>query len=387
MVKAFIFIVFWILISALGIASLVYYWYLLPNNAQVNSQIVLDSWNVTQDDMHNSNTDMIRWQNEFYLAYVSSPYHFSSDASVLYIKRSDNKGVSWQEVTRFNPEQDDIRDPKFAVIGERLFLYALKNKTFNPEPYISVYAYTDDGTDWTSLNDVPDLEGWLFWRPKTLDGITFYNSAYWWEHGKSCLLESTDGINWKIISTINEGERNDETEIEFLANGDLIALARLEYDESFLGGSLGDIRGSTLITTSKKPYTTWTETAQSKVTRLDGSYLFSYHDRVYALGRYQPDLGFSGPLTAQGSSLARKRTSLFAVHEDGLAYLTDLPSGGDTSYVGLVMDGDIAYASYYTNNIARDYGWIMGMYAPTSVRIAKLDLLAMEELANRTPSE
>jgi hypothetical protein len=150
---------------------------------------------------------------------------------------------------------------------------------------------------------------------------------------------------------------------------------------------LGDIRGSTLITISEPPYTTWTELTQSLVARLDGPYLFEYNDRIYAIGRYQPDLGKSGPLTQQGSALARKRTALYEVRENGLAYLTDLPSNGDTSYVGLVSDGDYVYASYYTSPIEHDFAWIMGMFGPTEIRIAKINMQAMQELANDTPAK
>jgi hypothetical protein len=122
---------------------------------------------------------------------------------------------------------------------------------------------------------------------------------------------------------------------------------------------------------------------QSRLTRLDGPYLFTYHDRVYAVGRYQPDLGHSGPLTAQGSILARKRTSLFEVRTDGLVYLSDLPSAGDTSYSGVVIVGDTAYISYYTSPIDRDYAWLLGMLSPSSVRMVKVDLTALETLANQ----
>lgn len=367
----------------LGIVVLLGYWYLRPNRANVNPQVVPDSWDIASDGMHNSNTDMITWNGETYIAYVTSPYHFSSEASTLHVKHSNDLGRTWVEDSTFNPEKNDIRDPKFAVIGKHLFLYALDNNSFNPEPYQTVYSYTENGRDWSPLELVPGMDGWLFWRPKTQDGATFYNSAYWYEHNQAVLLKSTDGIKWEILSTINEGERNDETEIIFLSDGRLLATARLEYDESWLDGALGDVRGSTLITVSEPPYTSWTELTQSLVTRLDGPYLFTYHDRVYAVGRYQPDLGSSGPLTPQGSCLARKRTALFEVRETGLAYLTDLPSAGDTSYVGLVLDGDYAYASYYTSPIGRDYGWLMGMFLPTSVRMAKIDLMAMEALADQ----
>ncbi len=369
----------------LALALLVGYWYVRPNRAQVDPTVVLKTWDIANDGMHNSNTDMIQWQGQFFIAYVSSPFHFGNDASVLHVKRSGDQGSTWQEVEAFNPADEDIRDPKFAVIGDRLFLYALKNTSFVAEPYLSIYSYTENGDHWQDFQTVPGVDGWLFWRPKTQNGTTFYNAAYWWEHGKSVLLKSTDGINWEIISTIHEGGRNDETEIEFLTDGRLLATARLEYGEGEV--VFGDPKGSTLITVSEPPYTAWTPRLESLVTRLDGPYLFSYNDRVYAVGRFQPNPGNDGPLTDQGSIMASKRTSLFEVRESGLAYLTDLPSDGDTSYVGLVVDGDTAYASYYTSPIDHDFVWILGMLSPSSIRMAKIDLKAMESLADQAAAK
>lgn len=366
----------------LALAVLVGIWLLRPNRAQVDAAIIAETWPITHDRAHNSNTDLIAWRDQFYVAYVSSPYHFASDDSVLHVRRSADRGRTWEPVTTFNPPDEDIRDPKFAIVSERLFLYALKNTNFIAEPYVSVYAYTEDGRTWTAFSAVPGLDGWLFWRPKTQDGQIFYNAAYWYEHGKSILIRSADGITWETVSTIYEGGRNDETEIEFLPDGRLIATARLEYGESD-EAILGDIRGATLIAVAAPPYTTWTEQAQSRVTRLDGPYLFTYHERTYAVGRFQPDLGRSGPLTAQGSALARKRTALFEVRETGLAYLTDLPSAGDTSYVGLVVEGDVAYTTYYTGRIDRDPPWVIGMLSPSEVRMARIDLQAMEALADQ----
>ncbi len=376
------------LIAAVLLVLLVLFaiWYLRPNRAQVNQEVVVDSWDVIADKMHNSNTDMIGWQGQFYLAYVSSPFHFGSSKSTLHIQRSSDLGRTWSEVTTFTAGGgEDIRDPKLAVIGSRLFLYALKNVTFTAEPFITVYSSSEDGSHWNAFETVSGLDGWLFWRPKTRDGVTFYNAAYWHQHGKAILVKSTDGIHWELVSTIHEGEHNDETEIEFLPDGRMIATARLEYD-SFGDGMFGHPLGSTLIALADPPYTRWTDLLQSRLTRLDGPYLFSYHGRVYAVGRYQPNLGHSGPLTDQGSVLARKRTSLYEVRTDGLAYLTDLPSAGDTAYEGLVIVGDRAYISYYTSRTDRDYAWILGMLAPSKIRMAVVDLQAMEKLADTIPA-
>ncbi len=144
-----------ILILLLGLAILFGYWYLRPNRAQVNTSVVVESWDVINDKMHNSNTDMIQWNGEFYLAYVSSPFHFGSSQSVMHIDRSGDLGRTWFEVTTFTAgDGEDIRDPKLAVIGKRLFLYALKNTSFVAEPYLTVYSYTEDGLTWTDFRPV-----------------------------------------------------------------------------------------------------------------------------------------------------------------------------------------------------------------------------------------
>ena len=85
--------------------------------------------------------------------------------------------------------------------------------------------------------------------------------------------------------------------------------------------------------------------------------------------------------------MARKRTAIYEVRENGLAYLTDLPSNGDTLYVGLVMEGDVVYATYYTSPLEHVFAWLMGMFAPSEIRMAKIDLPAMEALANQTEAK
>jgi hypothetical protein len=50
------------------------------------------------------------------------------------------------------------------------------------------------------------------------------------------------------------------------------------------------------------------------------------------------------------------------------------------------MDGDTAYVSYYTSPIDHDYSWILGMISPSAVRMAQVDLKALEALADQTPA-
>ncbi len=132
------------------------------------------------------------------------------------------------------------------------------------------------------------------------------------------------------------------------------------------------------------PYTEWITHTKSLVTRLDGPALFSYNGNTYAVGRYQPELAW--PFAQQGSIVSRKRTSLFQVKSEGLIYLTDLPSAGDTTYAGIVQRGDELLVDYYTSDISRDWFWLMGMISPSEIRMARVNLPALEQLAQAKAS-
>ena len=363
-----------ILVGALllGIGLTLATWALRPNRAQVDLRIVLETHDLVKDDLHNSNTDFVKLGGRYWLAFISSPFHFGSTKSRLHLRVADSPLGPWTDVTSFKAPGDDIRDPKLAVIGGRLFLYALENRDFKAEPYRTVFSSSADGTAWDEFRSLPGLDGWLLWRTLEVKGEA-YATAYWWEHGRAVLLRSPDGVRWSIVSTINEGERNDETEAVLLPDGRLRATARLEYDESWADGAFGDPRGSTLICESLPPYDNWKQIAESRLTRLDGPALFTWGGRTFAVGRYQDGTAWPAP---QGSCLARKRTSLFEIRADGLVRITDFPSSGDTSYGGVVVEGDSAWATYYSSPPAKDWAWILGMFSPTAVRIAKIDLKA-----------
>lgn len=362
-------------LMALGLV--IAWWYLRPNASRVNPGLAIESWDVVADGMHNSNTDLIRWGDRFYLVHAVSPFHFASTRCQLRLLTSAD-GHRWEDLAAFSSPDEDIRDPKLAVIAGKLFLYALVNRSFDPEPYTTVWTCSEDGGRcWAPLQPMAP-EGWLLWKPKTQDGVLWHAGAYWHEHGKSALLVTGDGVNWQRLSSIfDAGRRNDETDIEFLPDGSLIATARLEGEFREWGYNMlfGDPTGATLIAGAKPPFTEFQPLAFSDLTRLDGPALFSHAGRVFAVGRYQPQLG--RVFTRQGSIFARKRTSLFEVKPEGLTWLSDMPSAGDTAYAGVAQHAGSLYICYYTSPIDRDYPWIVGMFNPTRIRMARLDLKSM----------
>lgn len=354
------------------------WWLLRPNTARINPHLNIEHWAIVSDGMHNSNTDMLYWRGHYYLVHASSPWHFGSTKCQLLLWRSRD-ARSWELVRSFNIPGSDIRDPKFAVIHDRLFLYVLENNGLMATPIGTRASVSDDGEQWTDFTPIQP-EGWLFWRPKTHDGNTWYVPAYWHEHGKSILLRSADGWTWEEVSVIYEGDGNDETDIEFFPDGRMIATARLEIKADSI---FGHRDACTWIGVSDPPYTQW-DGVKCFVTRLDGPCLFAHGGAVYAVGRHNPQPA-RFPVY-YGSIFGKKRTSLYKVLPERLVYLTDLPSSGDTSYAGVVLRGNDLYVSYYTSDIRRDYPWGIGMLAATEIRMAKMDLQEVEELARASVS-
>jgi hypothetical protein len=365
----------WTLLGALGL--LAWLW-LRPNQSRVHPALGASTWEAIADGLHNSNTDLIHHRGQFLLVHAASPYHMGSSDCRLVVRRSTD-ARRWEKLAELRMPGEDIRDPKFAVIAGKLFLYALPNRGFYAVPYGTVYSTSETGEQWSPFERVVlegiEPEGWLFWRPKTRDQRTWYVPAYWNRHGRSILLQSQDGVRWKRVSEIWFGEGNDETDIEWLPDGRLLATARLEVTPDRL---LGNRDASTLIATAAPPYERWSY-HKSRVTRLDGPALFAYDGRVYAVARYQA--GPRGALTRLGGSFSRKRTSLFLVEPERLVRLSDLPSAGDTSYAGVVLKDDSLFASYYTSDIRRDYPWILGMVLPTDIRMAQVPLDRLAEIA------
>lgn len=166
---------------------------LRPSAIGVDQQIVTETWDAVADGAHNSNTDLTHWAGWFYLCHQTSPYHLGSRRSRLLLWRSRD-ARTWEKVTEFRNETGrEYRDPKFAQIRRRLFIYALPNLTLLAEPVTTVRTSSADGVSWAPMVEV-NQPGWLFWRPKTRDDDTWYVTVYWNKHGRSMLFRSPDGV-------------------------------------------------------------------------------------------------------------------------------------------------------------------------------------------------
>jgi len=367
--KIYNFFLILIFSSFFVVSGLFAYWFIRPNTAYLDPDLSVESWDLPMQSSHNAFTDLISWNYDdwFYLAFRTAPSHGPTEESQIIVWKSpDTK--NWYLSNEFNLTGKDVRDPKLAVIGSRLFIYIVVREigsTGSDEITTTYYSYTEDGFDWQDLKEILPKNK-RFWRPKT------NNSNYWYcpvfEDEKIELYNTTDGINWMKTSTLLEGQGANEVDIEFLPSGRMIAVIRQQFGVEITG---------TIIAVSNYNYSEWTY-SQIDFARLDGPCLFSYQEKIYAVARWQPEVD---PILQQvGSPLAKQRTALYLIQPENITYLSDLPSQGDTSYPGAVIKGNFIYISYYTNDPLWDFPWFLGMLMPTRVRIAKISLSNLESL-------
>ena len=159
---------------------------------------------------------------------------------------------------------------------------------------------------------------WL-WRATWHDGRAYSLSKLGEgkEPRRGFLYSSVDGIEWDWIAEFRL-DGVSETTLRFQPDGEMVALVRPGY-----------------IGTSRPPYREWSfcETAD----RIGGPNFIRLPDgSLWGSGRL---FTADGPRTV----LARMTTSSYEP-------VLTLPSGGDTSYAGMVWHDDLLWMSYYSSH-------------------------------------
>lgn len=358
--------------------SMFAWWAIRPSTYRVNPLLDFTSEVYVSNGRHNANTDLIKWNGNYYLIYANQPGNQGSTTTFLSVNRGDNLN-NMTEIMQLRVQDGDIRDPKFAAIDGQLFIYYLTNFGVMAIPHGTAFLNSSDGITWSTAQDLPGMDGWCLWRPRTRDNVTWYCSVYNNAQTDCSLFQTTDGITWTFVSRIAEGIGISEDELIFLNDGRMLVSIRNERHSTTV---IGDPDAGTLLAMANPPYTTWNVTLD-RLTKLDGPCLFTLDDggttRYFAAGRFQPEL--DGMLTMMGSVFAKKRTSLFEFvnlsSTQALRYISDLPSTGDSTYEGIIIEDGRIYITYYTNDLRTDPAWLLGMLVPSDILLVNISVASL----------
>lgn len=324
----------------------------------------------------NNNLDIAQYGGAFFIASRTAPTHFASDKTRLSILRSTDR-KTWQREGQFQ-FGCDIREPRFLVYRDTLFLYFFKAgaSLFKFEPQsIFVTARAEDGS-WAEPKPIfkPD---YVVWRTHVFGDTAYmsvYNGAGLYttgdRQGDLRLLVSHDGYTWDPISEKPQVDTisAEEGEFAFDEQGNLCATVRLET-----GGGM-------VCSASKDDLAHWKCVWTPE--KYDSALMFRHDAKFYAIARRNVAGPFAGgadwlPTNWRRGwwlarySLTRKRTALYAVDTEALALrpLLDFPSKGDTAFAGIVPlgNGDYWVANYSCRLDGPDWPWLFGQFAGTRI--------------------
>lgn len=276
---------------------------------------------------HNAFTDLIRFHDRWFCTFREADRHAGgSDGKIRVIASAD--GVTWESASLLEEQGIDLRDPKLSITPAGRLMLLMGGSVYGGQTLLSRrprVAFSDDGRNWTGSRRILNEGDWLWrvtWHEDRAYGVSYRDSG-----SRTVLYQSQDGIHYQPISEWKVPGGNEAT-LRFLPDGRMVALVRRE---------VGNQRG--WIGVSPAPYTDWTWHEIGH--RLGGPNFLQLPDgSLWAASRDHPPGG--------GTKTVIARMDL-----DHYQPLLTLPSGGDTSYPGLVWHDGVLWVSYDSSHEGR----------------------------------
>lgn len=287
---------------------------------------------------HSAFTDLVEFNGKLYCTFREGSGHVpgkeGTNGAIRIIVSGD--GQNWQSAALLAEDRVDLRDPKLSVTpdgrlmvlmggsfyeGEKLnggqtrvsFSDKLGKRFSAPQPVV-IDARIKSERDWL----------WrVTWHRGVGYGVVYQSGG---EEFKAHLVSTRDGVHYRSVTEFAIAGRPNETTLRFTPDGEMIAWVRRE----------GQSRNG-FIGVSRAPYKDW-----------------SWKEQPVRLGGPEFVALPNGKLVgATRGHLAERKTNTYLawLELDGaVTQIVALPSGGDTSYAGMVIRNGKLLVSYYASH-------------------------------------
>ncbi len=288
---------------------------------------------------HNAFTDLARFRGNWYIAFREGRGHSSPDGALRVIASPD--GVRWDSVALFSSATGDLRDAKFSLTSDGRLMLNGAAALHQPAAakHQSLAWFSSDGAGWSGAAAVGEPNVWLWravWHKARAYGLGYSTG----ETKFARLYVSRDGRRYDVwVEKLFEDDYPNEAAMLFLKDGTALCLLRRD------GGAKAPLSAPPKATTAqlgraRPPYREWIWTDLG--VRIGGPQMLRLPDgRIVAAVRLYGEKPIGNPRTALCwlDPAAGTLTEFLA-----------LPSGGDTSYAGLVFHAGHLWVSYYSSH-------------------------------------
>lgn len=287
---------------------------------------------------HNAFTDLIRYRRQWFCVFREGAAHVSPDGALRVITSTDGK--EWSSAALITSPTADLRDAKITITPDNHLMLSGAGALHQPAAakHQTFAWFSDDGKKWSDAIPIGEPNFWMWrvtWHKGAAYGIGYDTAADKFTR----LYRSRDGKKYDTLveNLFDKGYPN-ETSLIFLP--DETCLCLLRRDAGKATAQLGSAR---------PPYKDWQWKDLGE--QVGGPHMIRLPDgRIVAAGRRYD---------------STVRTSLMWLDPQAgtLTVFLKLPSGGDTSYPGLVWHDGLLWVSYYASHEGK-----------TSIYLAKVKL-------------
>lgn len=285
---------------------------------------------------HAAFTSLVKFKGKYYCSFREGYSHIfnengDADGKIRVI-RSKN-GSKWNSVLLYASDGKDLRDPKLSVTPDGRLMVNFGGSVYVNKRLVSRASYvmfSDDGENFTdpvkiSIDEsVRTNNDWL-WRV-TWGKEYGYGVAYSMRGENDALLSllrTKDGVNYALVTKIEYEGFPNETTVRFLPDGRMAMVVRRD------GGDCEALWG-----VSDEPYEKWA--FKKTGFRVGGPDLIVLDNGRLILGTR--------------TYFKNAKTSIFSGETTGdFDEKVILPSHGDTSYTGMLIEGNELWITYYSS--------------------------------------
>ena len=307
----------------------------LPNEQQGVERTLSPEWEIVSHRKiwdqapHNAFTDLVRYRDRWYCAFREGSRHVSPDGALRVLQSVDGK--AWHSSALITSKDSDLRDAKLCVTPDDRLMISGAEAFHDPLEgrHQSLAWFSENGIDWTAPTEIGDRDVWLWgvhWHQQTAYSIG-YSTV---DRRFVRLYRSTDGQRFEPVRPIlREGPYYNESAIRFVGQ---TAYCLLRRDDPPATAAWGR---------SQFPFREWTWVDMG--VRIGGPSLIVVPGESEDKATWLATVRLYEPAP---------RTVVCEIEPNTgrMTEMLTLPSGGDTSYAGMVWHDNQLWISYYSSH-------------------------------------